>query len=174
MSAPTRPGAADAADDKPRGVDAPGRATIKARTLRKDQWWRSPLITMILLTVWVLYALIRTMSQKYYFVVDYHYLSPFSSPCVSASCVPESRDFGTWFGEFPPFVPFAILVLPFLLGFRLDLLLLPQGLLPGVLALARRPARCPSHTRSTPARPASRWSSRTATATSSTRRSWCR
>ncbi len=119
MSAPTRPGAADAAGDKPRGVDTPGRATIRARTLRKDPWWRSPLITMILLTVWVLYALIRTLTQEYYFVAAYHYLSPFSSPCVSASCVPESRDFGTWFGEFPGFIPFAILVLPFLLGFRL-------------------------------------------------------
>ena len=57
--------------------------------------------------------------QRYYFVEEYHYLSPFSSPCVSASCVPAARDFGTWFGEFPPFVPFALLVLPFLLGFRL-------------------------------------------------------
>jgi hypothetical protein len=38
---------------------------------------------------------------------------------VSASCPPEARDFGTWFGHFPAFVPLALLVLPFLLGFRL-------------------------------------------------------
>ena len=50
---------------------------------------------------------------------EYNYLSPFSSPCVTASCPPEARDFGTWFGHFPPFIPFAIVTLPFLLGFRL-------------------------------------------------------
>ena len=103
----------------PQGVDAPGRASVGTRTLRTDAWWRSPLVTMIGLSIWVLYALIRTLTQRYYFVEEYHYLSPFSSPCVSASCVPAARDFGTWFGEFPPFIPFAILVLPFLLGFRL-------------------------------------------------------
>jgi hypothetical protein len=101
------------------GVDAPGRASIAARTLRTDRWWFQPALTFTLLTLWLLYALVRTASQRAYFVEEFHYLSPFSSPCVSASCVPAARDFGTWFGEFPPFVPFALLVLPFLLGFRL-------------------------------------------------------
>ena len=101
------------------GVGAPGRASIPERTLRTDTWWRAPLITFTLLSAWVLYALIRTASQGAYFVAEYHYLSPFSSPCVTASCEPDARDFGTWFGHFPPFVPFAIVVLPFLLGFRL-------------------------------------------------------
>ncbi|SDJ31687.1 hypothetical protein SAMN05444157_2792 [Frankineae bacterium MT45] len=101
------------------GVSAPGRAQVPARTLRGDRWWIQPVVTATLLTAWLLYALIRTASQRNYFVPEYHYLSPFSSPCVSASCDPASRDFGTWFGHFPPFVPFALLVLPFLLGFRL-------------------------------------------------------
>ena len=72
-----------------------------------------------MLVAWLLYALVRAASQRYYFVEEYHYLTPFSSPCLSTSCVPGSRDFGTWFGEFPPFVPLGLLVLPFLLRFRL-------------------------------------------------------
>jgi len=103
----------------PSGVGAPGRASIAARTLRTDRWWFEPALTFTLLSLWLLYALVRTASQRAYFVEEFHYLSPFSSPCVSASCVPAARDFGTWFGEFPPFIPFALLVLPFLLGFRL-------------------------------------------------------
>ena len=110
MSAPTK---------TPSGVTAPGRASIAARTLRTDRWWLQPLLTFGGLSIWVLYALVRTASQRAYFVDKYHYLSPFSSPCVSSSCASDARDFGTWFGHFPPFIPFAILILPFLLGFRL-------------------------------------------------------
>jgi hypothetical protein len=101
------------------GVTSPGRASIAARTLRTDRWWLQPLITFGGLSIWVLYALVRTASQRAYFVDKYHYLSPFSSPCVSSSCASDARDFGTWFGHFPPFIPLAIIVLPFLLGFRL-------------------------------------------------------
>jgi hypothetical protein len=105
--------------DTPTGVSSPGRAQIAERTLRQDRWWIQPLVTFTLLCAWLIYALVRTASQRAYFVDKYHYLSPFSSPCVSRSCAPGSRDFGTWFGHFPSFVPFALLVLPFLLGFRL-------------------------------------------------------
>jgi hypothetical protein len=101
------------------GTAAPGRASIAARTLRTDNWRKAPLLTFTLLSIWVLYALVRTVSQRAYFVDQYDYLSPFSSPCVSASCPSGARDFGTWFGHFPPFIPLAVLVLPFLLGFRL-------------------------------------------------------
>ena len=101
------------------GVGSAGRAQIAASTLRTDRWWVEPLVTFTLLVIWLLYALVRTASQRAYFVEEFHYLTPFSSPCVTASCAPAARDFGTWFGEFPPFVPFALLVLPFLLGFRL-------------------------------------------------------
>jgi hypothetical protein len=103
----------------PTGVSSPGRAKIAARTLRTDRWWVQSLVTFTLLSAWVIYALIRTASQRAYFVDRYDYLSPFSSPCLTRSCDPGARDFGAWFGHFPPFVPFALLVLPFLLGFRL-------------------------------------------------------
>jgi hypothetical protein len=101
------------------GVSAPGRAQISARTLRTDRWWVAPLVTFSLLSLWVAYATVRAFSQRAYFVDQYHYLSPFSSPCVTASCPSDARDLGTWFGHFPPFLPFGILVLPFLLSFRL-------------------------------------------------------
>jgi hypothetical protein len=101
------------------GTAAPGRATIEARTLRTDRWWQAPLLTVVLLSAWVLYALTRTVWQAAYFAPKEHYLSPFYSPCVTASCTPHSRDFGTWFGHFPSLIPFAIVTLPFLLGFRL-------------------------------------------------------
>jgi hypothetical protein len=107
------------ATKEPTGVYTPGRAAITERTLRTDRWWLQPLVTFSLLSLWVLYAIVRTASQSAYFVEEYHYLSPFTSPCVTASCPAEARDFGTWFGHFPPFIPLALLTLPFLLGFRL-------------------------------------------------------
>lgn len=101
------------------GVDAPGRASIEHRNLRTDRWWAQPIVTVILLVGWLVYAFVRTITQQFYFVEEYHYLSPFSSPCVSSSCNPAAADFGVWFGDFPPFLPLGIIVLPFLLGFRL-------------------------------------------------------
>jgi hypothetical protein len=101
------------------GVGAPGRASIPARTLRRDRWWLQPALTAAGLTAWLLYGLVRTASQRDYWVPAYHYLTPFASPCLSTSCAPGSAHFGTPFGDFPPLVPLAILTLPFLLAFRL-------------------------------------------------------
>ncbi|MEO6885970.1 MAG: hypothetical protein ABI232_06750 [Jatrophihabitantaceae bacterium] len=101
------------------GTNSPGRAKIEARTLRTDNWRKAPVVTFVLLSAWVLYALIRTVWQAAYFDPKGHYLSPFYSPCVTASCNAGARDFGTWFGHFPAIIPFAIVTLPFLLGFRL-------------------------------------------------------
>ena len=103
----------------PVGTAASGRAQLSERTLRTDRWWQSPLLTVIFLSGWVAYAMIRTASQRAFFVEKYHYLSPFTSPCVTKSCPEPARDLGTWLPHFPPFFPLAILVLPFLLGFRL-------------------------------------------------------
>ncbi len=102
------------------GVAAPGRARIGQGTLRSDRWWLQPLLVFLGLTAFVVYGLVRTASQSYYFVPAYQYLSPFASPCVSASCVPGSSHLGVWFGTFPPMIPLAIVTLPLLLGFRLS------------------------------------------------------
>ena len=72
------------------GVGATGRARIAARTLRTDRWWLEPLLTFAGLSAWVLYALVRTATQRAYFVEKYDYLSPFSSPCVSVPVTPGS------------------------------------------------------------------------------------
>ena len=56
--------------------------------------------------------------QKWYWVGEYHYLTPFYSPCVSKGCMPEASEFG----QFLPdvwWLPYAALTLPFLLLFRL-------------------------------------------------------
>jgi hypothetical protein len=101
------------------GIGAPGRARLVARTLRRDRWWLTPALTVAGLLAFLVYGLVRTATQQHYWVDDYHYLTPFASPCVSATCVEGSSHFGQWFGEFPPMIPLAIVTLPFLLGFRL-------------------------------------------------------
>jgi hypothetical protein len=101
------------------GVGAPGRAQISARTLRTDRWWLPPLITNLGLATFVIYATIRSFWGSAYWVDDYHYLTPFYSPCLSESCVPGSSHFGTPLPEFPGWIPLGLVVLPFLLGFRL-------------------------------------------------------
>ena len=102
--------------------DAPARtrAQISEPTLRKDQWWRKPIITAILLAIWVLYATVRVFTGHWYFVPQYHYLTPFYSPCVSGECVPGSSSLGTWIPAVPPIIPYAFVTLPFILGFRLS------------------------------------------------------
>jgi hypothetical protein len=94
------------------------RAAIAAKTLRTDRWWLAPLLTVSLLTLWVAYATVRAFMQKWYWVGDYHYLTPFYSPCVSMGCVPESAEFGRFLPNWA-IVPFAAVTLPFLLLFRL-------------------------------------------------------
>ena len=101
------------------GVGAPGRAQIAERTLRVDRWWLPPLVTFALLA-WLVYANVRTFMQRWYCVEDYHYLTPFYSPCVIARVRARSRRLRA-LGEFTPtpLIPYAALSLPFLLGFRL-------------------------------------------------------
>ena len=102
--------------------DAPARtrAQIAEPTLRKDSWWRKPIITAVLLAIWVLYATVRVFTGHWYFVPQYHYLTPFYSPCVSGECVPGSSSLGTWIPAVPPIIPYAFVTLPFILGFRLS------------------------------------------------------
>jgi hypothetical protein len=98
---------------------AAGRADIKERTLRTDRWWLAPLINALGLATFVVYATIRSLWGSAYYVEQYHYLSPFYSPCVTASCNPEASHLGQWFPELPWFLPYALVSLPFLLLFRL-------------------------------------------------------
>ncbi|RBO91585.1 hypothetical protein [Nocardia puris] len=101
------------------GVFSKTRARISDRTLRTDRWWLPPLLTVLGLGTFVVYATVRSFARKAYWVPDYHYLTPFYSPCLSASCVPGSSHFGQPFGELPMWIPLGFVVLPLLLGFRL-------------------------------------------------------
>ncbi|MBB6173319.1 hypothetical protein HNR23_003379 [Nocardiopsis mwathae] len=94
------------------------RARLPVRTLRTDRWWLGPLLTVLGLTAFLVYGLARALQQDYYWVADYHYLTPFYSPCLSASCEPGSAHFGTFPWAFPWFLPYAVISLPLLLAFR--------------------------------------------------------
>jgi hypothetical protein len=95
----------------------PARARISARTLRVDRWWVPPLLTVVGITAWLVYGLVRVFMQKWYWVDEFHYLTPFYSPCTSTGCVPDAAHFGRFTPDWP-ILPYAALSLPFLLLFR--------------------------------------------------------
>jgi len=66
-------------------------------------WWRrraesrfGPLLIAFGLTAWVVYATVRVFMQKWYWVEQYHYLTPFYSPCITDRCPPDAAEFGTF------------------------------------------------------------------------------
>jgi len=93
------------------------RAAIAAKTLRTDRWWIAPLVTFVGLAAWVTYATVRVFMHKWFYVDDYHYLTPFYSPCLTDRCG-DAAEFGTPLPTFW-FIPEASFTLPFLLLFRL-------------------------------------------------------
>jgi len=101
------------------GGRSTARANIGARTLRTDRWWLPPLISATIFSLFVIYTSIRIFIPKYYWVDEYHYLTPVFSPCISESCVEGSSDFGQWLPKLPFFIPLPFLVFPILSGFRL-------------------------------------------------------
>ncbi|MFI6517227.1 hypothetical protein ACIBF1_16855 [Spirillospora sp. NPDC050679] len=111
-------------------VEAPDktRARIKERTLRKDNWRVYPITTLVIFTAWVVYATVRAFWGAAFFVPEFHYLSPFFSPCLNEVCnnvtvnghTGDAAEFGTFLpASTRGWIPFAALSLPFLLLFRL-------------------------------------------------------
>ncbi|WP_067477043.1 hypothetical protein [Actinomadura hibisca] len=111
-------------------VEAPDktRARIKERTLRKDNWRVYPITTLVIFTAWVVYATVRAFWGAAFYVPEFHYLTPFYSPCLNEICnnvtVNGHTGDAAEFGAFLPaatrgWIPFAALSLPFLLLFRL-------------------------------------------------------
>lgn len=103
-------------------LEAPAkrRAQLTQRTLRRDNWRGYPLFIIVVFTSWLAYGLVRAMMGKYFWVEDYHYLTPFYSPCMNEKCG-DAAEFGTFMPSGTPFfIPFAVISLPFLLLFRLS------------------------------------------------------
>ena len=141
------------------GVGAPGRARIPDRTLRRDRWWVQPALTAAGLTAWLLYGLVRAASQENYWVPAYKYLTPFASPCLSTSCARRVQPLRDAFRGLPAADPVRDPHAAVPAGLPADLLLLPQGLLPVVLAVpaglrGRRAARAVHRRDPVPADPA--------------------
>ena len=112
--------------------------------LRKDRWWVQPLVTGLGLLAFIVYATWAAFRNGNYFVgLDHgrNYLSPLYSPCLAATALPRCaggrsrRRIGRSRRRFDPDLP---------AGLPPHLLLLPQDLLPLVLALAAglRRRRC--------------------------------
>ncbi len=95
------------------------RGGPKDPTLRQDRWWIQPVLTVAVLTAFVIYSTWAAFQNKDYFVgANLHrdLISPFYSPCIGASCVPGARFAFTWsWWTISP----ALLILIFPLGFRL-------------------------------------------------------
>jgi hypothetical protein len=98
--------------------NASARVQIRARTLRTDRWWVQPALTGAVLTVFLIYTVIRVFMRKWYWVDSYGYLTPLYSPCLSTSCAPGASHFGQPFGDFPIVIPITILTLVIVMGFR--------------------------------------------------------
>lgn len=107
------------------GVFSPSRAQIKQKTLRTDNWLKSPILIDLGFAAFVIYATARAFMQKYFYVPEYNYLTPFYSPCVvvydpatGSGCPEGAAHFGTFLPDVW-WLPYAALSLPFLLLFRL-------------------------------------------------------
>src|SRR5690606_10181565 len=78
---------------KPAAVTTKPRAAIGEKTLRPDRWWLTPALVVAGLTAWLAYGGIRAFMQRWYWVEEYHYLTPFHSPCTSTGCEPAAAHF---------------------------------------------------------------------------------
>jgi hypothetical protein len=61
MSAPT-------ANRRGTGVFSPGRAEIPQKTLRTDNWWKSPILTDLGFAAFLIYATVRAFQRDHFFV----------------------------------------------------------------------------------------------------------
>jgi hypothetical protein len=87
--------------------------------LLTDPWWKAPRVTTALLTIWVTYATVHVLTGHWYCVAGHRYLTPSFSPRVSGERVQESSSLGHWVGAAPQVIPYTLMSLPLVLGFRL-------------------------------------------------------
>jgi hypothetical protein len=76
---------------------------VPGATLRTDAWWIEPLLIVLLLGSFVVYATWAAFQNAYYYVAPY--LSPFYSPCVAANCEHKTLPIiGSWWNLSPAFL----------------------------------------------------------------------
>ncbi|MDV6014503.1 hypothetical protein [Haloechinothrix sp. LS1_15] len=100
------------------GIHAPSRARLPVSSLRTDRWWVPQVLTIVGLSIFVIYATTRIFLQRDYWVAEYNYLTPFYSPCMSVACVEGSAHFGRFLPDHS-LIPYAAISMPILLLFRL-------------------------------------------------------
>ncbi|MDE3009201.1 MAG: hypothetical protein KGI14_09285, partial [Acidobacteriota bacterium] len=95
------------------------RGGPETTTLRQDRWWLQPVVTVSILTAFVIYSTWAAFQNRYYYVgaaVHRDLISPFYSPCLASNCAPGSKAAFALNGwTLSP----ALLILIFPLGFRL-------------------------------------------------------
>jgi hypothetical protein len=96
----------------PLPVVSPPTPARFGQSLRRDRWWTGPLMTALVFGGAGAYATWAIFQGNHYFVEPY--LSPFYSPCITASCPDEVRMVGLRWWPFSP----AILMMGVILGFR--------------------------------------------------------
>ncbi len=96
------------------GMPAPRRASIAERTLRTDRWWLQPLLTVVVLVLFIAYSSFRAFQNAYYYAPPY--ISPFYSPCITTRC--EGGTFPEFFAG-PAWISPALYILVLPLAFRL-------------------------------------------------------
>ena len=73
------------------------------KTLRKDNWWLQPLLVVVGLGGFAIYATWAALQNAHYFVDPY--LSPFYSPCLASNCTHVSLPIiGSWWNLSPAFL----------------------------------------------------------------------
>ena len=73
------------------------------RTLRKDNWWVEPLMVVVGLGGFAIYATWAALQNGNYYVAPY--LSPFYSPCISVNCAHVTVPLiGSWWNLSPAFL----------------------------------------------------------------------
>jgi hypothetical protein len=123
--------------------EARQRATIPAKTLRKDRWWLPPLTIGVILAVFVVYSTIRVFMASGTGWTTTNLRR--STRLLSESCTASSAHFRTRCRRSRSSCRWASWRFRSWPGSG-HLLLLPQGVLSLVLALAR-PAPCEPHRR---------------------------
>jgi hypothetical protein len=76
---------------------------VPGATLRTDAWWVEPLLVILVLGSFAVYATWAALQNAHYYAAPY--LSPFYSPCLSANCQHVSLPLiGSWWNLSPAFL----------------------------------------------------------------------